>query len=621
MFSVTGAVIETVDGNANVTITANDGDDRPISVTDAVGNVTQQSYDPAGNVISTTDAEGNVTEFTYSKDNEQTASLNAQGDETNSAYNQLGEQVAAYNGAGNGTFTGINADGESTGSGLATGSSSQTFYYANGQEGQFTDPDGNTTIFLTGLNGNAVGQISPLGVFSYVSYNADNQPTVAVDADGRSIDYSYNAAGLETAEVWLNAAGVQQNAVTYSYDNNGNVVSAGNDYGTYSLTLDAGGRLETQENPFGETLTFSYDNANNLTELQDSATGTQYYTYNAAELLSGGSYTGGLDSAQLSFSIGYTANLQISTIDRYSNSNLTGLVGTTTETYDKAGDMTEITDENSSSTILEQFQYTWNSAQLLTSETDTITGDGTTTNYGYDASDQLTSAGSNTYSYDANGNRTMTGYQTGPDNQLLTDGTWDYTYDTAGNLIQKSGVSGGPDAGIVWVYAYDNKNNMISAVETSGGTVVYQEADYFDVYGQQLEQDVTQSGTTTVTKFVYGPNANIIADLNSVNAVIAERVYLNAIDAVFARMVATGEDFYLTDHLGSIRGLENVSGSLDDAISYDAWGNETSQSNPSAGDRYTFQGGEWDSGTGIYHFGCASMTRSRGGGTVWTQLG
>ena len=162
---------------------------------------------------------------------------------------------------------------------------------------------------------------------------------------------------------------------------------------------------------------------------------------------------------------------------------------------------------------------------------------------------------------------------------------------------------------------------MISAVETDGGTVVYQETDYYDVYGQQVEQDVAQSGTTTVTKFVYGPNANIVADLNSVNAVIAERVYLNAMDSVFARMYTTGMDFYLTDHVGSVRGLENTSGSLDDAITYDPWGNQTSQSNPSAGDWYGFASGDWDSNVGLYHFGVRQYNPAVGRWTAQDPLG
>jgi RHS repeat-associated protein len=212
----------------------------------------------------------------------------------------------------------------------------------------------------------------------------------------------------------------------------------------------------------------------------------------------------------------------------------------------------------------------------------------------------LTSAGSSNFTFDATGNRTMTGYQTGPDNQLLSDGNWNYKYDPEGNLIEKDGVAGGPYAGLTWVYAYNNANTLISATES--GSASFQVTYNYDVLGNRVEQDVTQSGNTTVTRFDYDKNGNAWADLNSSNAVVTRRLYLNAVDALFARVNSSGtEDWYLTDQLGSVRGLMNNSGTLDDAISYDAWGNIGNESQPSAGDRYKFTGREFDSQTGLQY--------------------
>src|SRR5262249_13320418 len=132
---------------------------------------------------------------------------------------------------------------------------------------------------------------------------------------------------------------------------------------------------------------------------------------------------------------------------------------------------------------------------------DTINGTPTTTNYTYDGSNQLTGAGSSTYSFDLTGNRTMTGYQTGANNQLLSDGVWNDKYDPEGNLIEKDGVGGGPDAGITWVYAYDNRNDLVSATQSSGGSQQVQLTFFYDVFGNEVEEDVTQAGNTTVTKY------------------------------------------------------------------------------------------------------------------------
>jgi RHS repeat-associated protein len=197
----------------------------------------------------------------------------------------------------------------------------------------------------------------------------------------------------------------------------------------------------------------------------------------------------------------------------------------------------------------------------------------------------------------------MTGYQTAADNQIKTDGTWNYTYDNVGDVIQKTGVSGGSQSGYTWKYAFDNANRLSSATEyNSSNAVVVQELNFYAVNGNRVEQDVTQSGTTTVTKFSYDLSGNVIADLNSTNGVVTRRMFLDATDSVFARVGSGGTlDFYLSDHLGSIRALANTSGTLDDAITDDAWGNKTSESNPSNGDRYGYTDREWDGTVGVQY--------------------
>src|SRR5262249_16108963 len=61
--------------------------------------------------------------------------------------------------------------------------------------------------------------------------------------------------------------------------------------------------------------------------------------------------------------------------------------------------------------------------------------------------------------------------------------------------------------------------------------------------------------------------------------------------------------FYLGDRQGSIRGITDNLGDLIDQIGYDAFGNIRSESNPSAGDQYKWQGGMYDAATGLCHFG------------------
>ncbi len=271
--------------------------------------------------------------------------------------------------------------------------------------------------------------------------------------------------------------------------------------------------------------------------------------------------------------------------------------------YDPAGNVSEIKHTNASGTTLLDYQYQWDSADRLSSETDTYNGTPTTTTYGYDASNELTSANSATFTYDANGNRTMAGYQTGADNELLSDGTWNYTYDPAGNMISQVGISNG----LAWYYTYDNQNHVLTASEYSNGQLQEQETNSYDVFGNLVEQDETSGGNTTVTKFANQVKntsgvSQVWADLNATNQIQTRRVYLDAVDAVCARISSNGtEGWYLADHLGSIGAIMNNSGTVIDHVTYDPWGNPT-DSNPSAGDRYKFTGQEYDSVTGQYGY-------------------
>jgi RHS repeat-associated protein len=142
------------------------------------------------------------------------------------------------------------------------------------------------------------------------------------------------------------------------------------------------------------------------------------------------------------------------------------------------------------------------------------------------------------------------------------------------------------------------------------------------VLGQHVEQDVTQGGTTTVTKFAFDVSGHGWADLNGSNAIQTRRVSLDARDAVFARIGADGtEAWYLADHQGSIRGLVNNSGTLIDGMSYDAFGNISSESSPGNGDRFKLAGGEFNSNLGQYHFGQRWYDPANGRWTSQDPLG
>ena len=87
------------------------------------------------------------------------------------------------------------------------------------------------------------------------------------------------------------------------------------------------------------------------------------------------------------------------------------------------------------------------------------------------------------------------------------------------------------------------------------------------------------------------------------NTLTTRRLYLDAIDAIVARIATTGGivAWYLTDRLGSVRDLTDTTGAVQDTITYDGFGNVLSETNPSFGDRYKFTAREFDSATGLQY--------------------
>jgi RHS repeat-associated protein len=78
----------------------------------------------------------------------------------------------------------------------------------------------------------------------------------------------------------------------------------------------------------------------------------------------------------------------------------------------------------------------------------------------------------------------------------------------------------------------------------------------------------------------------------------------NVLSAYWARVGVTGQaDWMVTDLLGSVRALVSAGGSVEDQIAYDAYGNVVSETNPSAGGRLKYAGGQYDGGLGLTLFG------------------
>ena len=255
-------------------------------------------------------------------------------------------------------------------------------------------------------------------------------------ADDSEIVTYFDADNRATLQTWWDPLGMLENTENKSYDNDGHLLTASNNNGTYSFSYDADGRVTQVSEPFGQTLSYAYDGDGNQTQVADSFGGTQTSIYDVQDRLTTREYTGESQTLRVDFT--YTATNQIASQIDYSNLAGTAVVSTIDDAYDANGNVTSIESYDATPTLIEGFTYSYDAAGNLSSEVDTQGGTPTTTSYTYDDANQLTAAGASSYSYDANGNRNSTGYSTGAGNEMSSDGTYNYTYDAKGNELTKT---------------------------------------------------------------------------------------------------------------------------------------------------------------------------------------
>jgi RHS repeat-associated protein len=516
------------------------------------------------------------------------------------AHDALGNTVATIDPASDTTVPGYDPLGRAIVSADARGGLTRTGYDAVGNQVSVTDPVGNQTLFqYDGLN-RVIKQIDPLNNSSTMAFDAAGRLTSTTDRDGRVQNFSYDAANRETGSTWV-IGGSTVNTLTFTYDARGDQLTAADGAGTLTMAYDALDRLQSATDVYGLTLTFTYDAADRRTQVQDSLSGTTTSMYDAANRLTTRE-VGGSGVTPLRIDLGYSNRNEQTSLTRYSDLAGTQLVGTTAYSYDDASRVTAIVNKNASAVTLSYYNYGYDAANRVTSQTWQSGSTPGSATYTYDTTSQLLTDSTGTYSYDLNGNRTMSGYQTGTDNRLSNDGLWTYTYDTAGNQIQKSKGSGLE----TWYFGYDTLNHLTTVRQTSDGSTNQLLVTYtYDVLGDRVQQAKWMASTGTVTTRFHYDGQDVWADTDTSNNVQVRYLRGDVVDQIFARSVASGQPnagvaWYLTDRQGSVRDFMDSTQTLRDHLDYAGYGNPT-ESNLSFGDRYKYTGREYDRDTGFQY--------------------
>ncbi len=600
-------VTTVIDPRTNRTTFVYDKANRLIARTDQLSHTTTINYDAAHNVTSVVDPLLFRVTYTYDAVNRPETVKYPDNGVATVVYDAVGNVLSTVNPLGNRTtyvYDALNRpyqriQPDPDGGGPLGNPLTSIVYDANDNVTAVTDPKNNTTAFLYDNLDRLIQETDPLTKNTTYAYDSASRLTGTTDRLGQKKEFTYNDADLLKTQVWKTAGGATVNTFTYTYDSNGNLLTAKEADGTYTMTYDALDRVGTVKEPFSLTLTFTYDANDNRTKVQDNFSGgVTTSVYDAANRLTMRQFAGTGGSTPLRVDLTYTDRDQLASVTRYSNLAGTTKVGSTLYSYDGNGRMETLKHRDAVDAIFSNTTYTYDlNGRLQTEKVNSVV-----TTFIYDTTDQLTGAtGGRTenYSYDENGNRTMAGYQTGTGNRITSDGTWTYTHDNAGNLIKKSLGANAE----TWTYGYDHDNRMIWAEKraTDGGTLQMR-ADYkYDAFGNRIEKAVDPDGTggqpTTTTRFGYD-GTDIWADLTSTNTLETRYLRGDMVDELFARIKTGTPAWYDTDRLGSVTHIVNNSGTVIDQLSYDSYGNVLSETNPSNGDRWKWTGKERDGETG-----------------------
>ncbi|HEY8636388.1 MAG TPA: RHS repeat-associated core domain-containing protein [Candidatus Limnocylindrales bacterium] len=601
-YSISGTMSTTLNGATSVETF--DPGTRTATTVDGAGRKTVDKYDPTGRIVSESAPGTARTTYTYDQ----------QGRETSQT--------------------------------LGTGSAAQTTRFAfdatTGRE-TVTRADGSTLSLTVDADGHLATTAAADGATEVFAYDASGRLTEVQPAGGLSFTLGYSPAGRSTAFLPPSVAD-DASAQVAAYDGDGEATSVSglgvNDF----LTYDNAGRLVATTTDAGKT-TLAYDQATGLESSSADPGGVSAaYGYTGSQLTSV-RWTGPL-TGSVSITIDANGRAVTQTADTAAPLSLThdaagdltsvgglsltrdatgGLVtgssvGTvsTQQEYDAADRLVRSVTTAGGRSVLD-LSYTRDALGRIVGVVERSAAGTTTTNYTFEASDRLSAVRVNgknveTDAYDAAGNRTAT---TGPSgttrgaydarDRLVSWGGASYTWRADGRLVKVEGPAGQT------TFDYDDAGNLRSA-KLADGTVIHY---LVDADGRRLGREVDGK---LVAGYLYDPSGRLVAQTDATGAVTEQFGYDD--QEHLAVMEKQGTTYrVITDAVGSPRSvIDAKTGSVADAIAYDAWGRVTNATAPGLLP-VGFAGGLADPSTGLVHFGARDYDPTTGRWTGADPIG
>lgn len=515
------------DGTGHQTIYHFDEQKQLLGVENALGQRTTRYYDGQGHVVAETDPRGFSTGYLFDGNHNLTRVTDPFIRYTDTTYDSQFRLTDVTDPLGHTTHTDYDTKHHPVKTTVypATGQSifTQKSYYLNGLVNTLTDGRGVVTTLTRDTYGNpATSKTSTAPAITY-GYDGIGRMTSLTDQEGAKTSFTYDRRSLPTGST----DPLTRNTTLTYYDDGTLWTKTDRNGKTTTFTYTPTGKTNSIAYAGGATVSYTYDQDDNLTKMLDSI-GTTTYGYDSANRLTSTTDPRGFaigydrDANGNITKITYPGNKTVSytydALNRMKTVTIDWLNKTATYTYDDAGRMLDLTQFNNTYT-----RYTYDNANRLTA-----------------LENRLSNAGSPiaTYAFtlDGNGNRTNV-TQTVPialnatasntnftmnlqKNRLQQAGSTSFTYDNEGQLATKTGDT----------YTFDDARRLTGIT----GVVSYQYK--YDGAGNRLE--ATRNGATT--RYIYDANGNLLAEADGTNAITRYYIHGNGLLA----MVTSGNQPY-----------------------------------------------------------------------------
>jgi RHS repeat-associated protein len=584
-YDAIGRVISNTDAKGNTTTQEYDPNcgcpKRKSKITNALGQITTFAYDNNGNQISMTDARGNTTNYEFDALNQQTKITYPDNTFSQVIFDALGRKISSKDQAGKITNYTYDSLGNLTKVTDALNQETKFSYNELSQQVTQVDAKNNTTRYEYDKLGRRTKRMLPLGQVETYDYNNLSNLTSKTDFNGKTTTFNYDSmrrllnkipdASLNEPNISFTYNDLGQrhtmtdaNGMTiYVYDSRNRLASKQTPQGNLNYTYDENGSLKTLRSNHvnGVSADYTYDNLNRLQAVKDNRLTNGLDTTSYA-------YDGVGNLSVVSMPNGVSTSYNYNSSNRLTNLNTTkigNIIASYAYTLGATGNRTQVV-ENTGRTV----NYAYDDLYRLTSETIANSSNNGQINYQYDAvgnriqrNSSVNLVANQNSSFDAN-------------DRLNSD-----VFDANGNTKISSGNS----------YGHDFENRLTS---TGNIQIIY------DGDGNRISKTV--NGLTT--KFLVDTNnltgyAQVVEELQN-GSVTKQYTYGN--DLISQRQVTNGNtvNFYGYDGHRSVRNLTDVSGSLTDTYSYDAFGNLLER-NGTTGNNYLYAGEQFDSDLGLYY--------------------